>query len=120
MLSMNIGVMIGYALSSAFHYKTIGFICIGLPIISLILSFCILHETPQQIINGKKEEDAKKSLRFYRNCTQSTSIKELQEFDEEFEIMKNEIIESKGKDEKITLSDFSECTQKTQKFENIL
>lgn len=92
--------MVGYALSLVLDYKTVSFIAIGFPIATMVLSFSILHDTPQQLIKNQKEEDAKKSLRFYRNC---------KEIDDEFENIKNEIIEAQGKNETITLSDFSEC-----------
>lgn len=106
-LSLNTGIMVGYALSSAFDYKTVGLIAIGLPVTSTVLSFFILSETPQQLIRQKKDEDAKNSLRFYRNCRGSTCQKELQDVDAEFEALKLGIIEAQGKNEKITLSDFS-------------
>lgn len=99
--------MVGYALSSNFDYNTVGWIAVGFPVSSTILSFFILQDTPQHLIKMKKEEDAIKSLRFYRNCRGLTCPKGLQEVDVEFEAIKNGIIESQGKSEKITLSDFS-------------
>ncbi|KAL5288084.1 hypothetical protein ACFFRR_008748 [Megaselia abdita] len=104
-LSLNTGIMVGYALSSVFDYKTVGFIAVGLPVASAILSFFILSETPQQFIRNKNEEEAKKSLRFYRNCRGVTCSKDV---DAEFEAIKKGIIEAQGKNEKITLSDFTE------------
>lgn len=107
-LSLNTGIMVGYAFSSTFDYNIVGLIAIGFPVSSTILSFFLLRDTPQQLIKMKKEEEAKSSLRFYRNCKQSTCQKESQDVDNEFENMKNAIIDAQGKNEKITLSDFSE------------
>lgn len=115
MLSLNIGVMVGYALSSAYDYTTVGFICIGFPITSTVLSFFILHDTPHQLIKMKRDEDAKKSLRFYRNCRG-----DIQEVDDEFEAIKNGIIEAQGKNEKITLSDFSKSNGLFGKLSNTI
>lgn len=107
-LSLNTGIMVGYALSSMFDYKTVGFIAVGLPAASTILSFFILSETPQHLLKQKREEDAKNSLRFYRNSKGRNCPKELEDVDAEFEAIKNGVLEAQGKSEKITVSDFSE------------
>lgn len=102
-LSLNTGIMVGYALSSIFDYKSVGMIVVGLPIASTILSFLVLSETPQHLLKKNREEDAKNSLKFYRNYKATK-----ENVDDEFEAMKNSMLEARGKSEKITLQDFSE------------
>lgn len=110
-LSLNTGIMVGYALSSLFDYKTVGCMVVGLPIASSLLSFFFLSETPQFLLKYKKDEAAAKSLKFYRNCNKTTTLKDIQDVDAELKSMKIGVIEAQGKSDKITVADFSKYIQ---------
>ncbi|KAL5288087.1 hypothetical protein ACFFRR_008751 [Megaselia abdita] len=104
----NIGILIGYTMSSYLHYKTVGILAVGLPLTCLILIFTILPETPQFLLRNKREIEAEKSFDFYRNKGEKTSLKALEEMKNEFAELKKYISESSGDNSKITLKDFCE------------
>lgn len=106
LLSLNSGIMVGYALSSIFDYKTVGWIVVGLPILGTILSASILSETPQFLLRNKKEQEARESFKFYRNFKNANS-KDKHDFEAEFESIKSSVTEALERDDKITLGDFS-------------
>lgn len=66
MLSVNMGVLVGYILSTNVGYFTAPFCIIPLPICYFI-SNLFLPETPFHLINKGKFGAAEKSFRFYKN-----------------------------------------------------
>ena len=81
----------------------------------MVLPICYLFlttrfpETPQQLLRWGREEDAKRSLKFYCNCDGSAPSKEAEQaYQKEFEEMREAIIQ-KAKDddnEGLTMADF--------------
>lgn len=79
-LSVNIGVLIGFILSSHLDYHLIPFLAICLPIIYLIGTY-LFPETPQHLLRKKKYSDAEKSFQFYQNYSSSNETKSENTFD---------------------------------------
>ncbi|XP_039479065.1 facilitated trehalose transporter Tret1 [Drosophila santomea] len=66
-LTMNTGIMVGFVVSSHIAYHVIPCAVVGLPLLYVFLA-TRYPEPPQQLIRWKREEEAEKSLRFYRRC----------------------------------------------------
>ncbi|XP_017075855.1 LOW QUALITY PROTEIN: facilitated trehalose transporter Tret1 [Drosophila eugracilis] len=66
-LTMNTGIMVGFVVSSHIAYHVIPCAVVGLPVLYVILA-TRYPEPPQQLIRWQREEEAERSLRFYRRC----------------------------------------------------
>ncbi|XP_032569884.1 facilitated trehalose transporter Tret1 [Drosophila sechellia] len=66
-LTMNTGIMVGFVVSSHIAYHVIPCAVVGLPVLYVFLA-TRYPEPPQQLIRWKREEEAEKSLRYYRRC----------------------------------------------------
>ncbi|KAM8716074.1 hypothetical protein ACLKA7_003026 [Drosophila subpalustris] len=80
MLSVNIGVMVGYIISTNVGYFTVPFCVIPLPICYFIGNL-FLPETPFYLITKGKFTAAEKSFRFYKNIKENDNSSML-EFEE--------------------------------------
>ncbi|KAH8263319.1 hypothetical protein KR044_007334, partial [Drosophila immigrans] len=80
MLSVNIGVLVGYILSTNVTYFIAPFFIIPLPICYLVGNL-FLPETPFYLITNGKFSAAEKSFRFYKNIDESdkTAMAEFEE-----------------------------------------
>ncbi|KAH8378225.1 hypothetical protein KR093_010297, partial [Drosophila rubida] len=80
MLSVNVGVLAGYILSTNVNYFVAPFFIIPLPICYLVGNL-FLPETPFHLINKGKLGAAEKSFRFYKNINEGdkTSMVEFEE-----------------------------------------
>lgn len=67
MLSVNVGILFGFILSSHFEYYLVPTLTLSLPIIYLVGSY-FFPETPQHLLRKKMYDNAEKSFQFYRNC----------------------------------------------------
>lgn len=102
----NIGILIGYILSSYLHYKLVGMIAVGLPATCVILVYIFLPETPQHLLRRKLEKEAEASFNFYRNKSDKLAVKSLELLQFEFNEMKKVINESIERNDKISFKDF--------------
>lgn len=107
MVSMNFGIMVGYILSSYFNYNTVGVLVVGFPALSCILSYIVLSETPQFLLKDNREENALKSIKFYRNHKSLRDLEDYKSVYDEFEIIRFSVLEQR-RSGSITLADFSE------------
>ncbi|EDW03497.1 facilitated trehalose transporter Tret1 [Drosophila grimshawi] len=90
MLSVNIGILVGYVLSTSVTYYTAPLFIIPLPICYFI-SNLFLPETPFYLINNGKFGAAEKSFRYYKNIKDDDKSSIL-----EFEDIKHKLTKENG------------------------
>ncbi|KAM8716065.1 hypothetical protein ACLKA7_003017 [Drosophila subpalustris] len=107
-LAMNIGIMIGFIISSYVPYHVIPCAVVALPLLYLVLS-TRFPEPPQQLLRWGREEAAQRSLMYYRNCDGPSPSNEaqrsyLKQFDEMKHAINQQVKEQSN--ESLSLSDF--------------
>lgn len=111
-LTMNTGILVGFIVSSHVAYRVIPCAVVGLPILYALLA-TRYPEPPQMLIRWNREEDAQRSLRFYRCCDGPNTTKEEERaYQKEFDEMRAAILQqNKDSDDKgLSVADFSEYT----------
>ncbi|XP_011181202.2 facilitated trehalose transporter Tret1 [Zeugodacus cucurbitae] len=103
-LFLNVGMLIGYTLSSYVPYHIIPIAVILLPLLYLLIEI-YFPETPSYLLHCGKEEEAKKSLKFYSNYTASTKV-EMEKFNIKYEELKTAVQQQKSQSDAVTLRDF--------------
>jgi len=71
-LGMNFGIFLMYVLGTYVDYHTISFVMVPFVILYAALML-FLPDTPQFLIGKHRDDDALKSLKFYRNCNENNS-----------------------------------------------
>ncbi|XP_073824924.1 facilitated trehalose transporter Tret1-like isoform X2 [Musca autumnalis] len=100
MLSVNIGILIGFIISTYVAYYIIPFCILTLPVLYLVLA-CVLPETTQHLLQKKKYADAEKSFFFYQMSNSKPSLSDRQNF----ENLKS-IIENRNDEGSLSYKDF--------------
>ncbi|KAH8267473.1 hypothetical protein KR018_006737 [Drosophila ironensis] len=114
-LTMNTGILVGFIVSSHVPYHVIPCAVVGLPILYVLLA-TRYPEPPQQLLRWEREEEAQKSLRFYRRCDGPNVSKEAERaYQKEFDEMRLAIRQqNKDSDDKgVSIKDF--CNKRSLK-----
>lgn len=127
-----LGVMISYIAGAYLTYRTAPFVIMVFPI-AFLISFLILPESPNDLMNQKRyavsilqlfifliiaiffvlfsnTKDAEKSLRFYKNCKQDTK-EENERFKNEWEKCQLIAQQSIDRGEKVYFRDYCKFSQ---------
>ncbi|XP_023165976.2 facilitated trehalose transporter Tret1 isoform X2 [Drosophila hydei] len=107
-LAINIGIMVGFIIASHVPYHVIPFVVISLPLCYLLLT-TRFPETPQQLLHWGREEDAKRSLKYYCNCDGPAPSKESERaYQKQFDEMRDGLLQQVKEDgnEGLTMADF--------------
>lgn len=105
---MNTGIMVGFVVSSHIAYHVIPCAVVGLPVLYVLLA-TRYPEPPQQLIRWKREEEAEKSLRYYRRCDgPNVSKEEERAYQKHFDEMRLAIQQQNNDtdDNGLSMSDF--------------
>ncbi|XP_017858723.1 PREDICTED: facilitated trehalose transporter Tret1-like [Drosophila arizonae] len=114
-LAINIGIMVGFIISSHVPYHVIPCTVVVLPICYVLLT-TRFPETPQQLMRWGREEEAKRSLKYYCNCDGPTPSKESERaYQKQFQEMRDALQQQtkESGSESLTLSDF--CNKRALK-----
>lgn len=106
MLSVNVGILVGYIMGTHLAYYSIPWIVLLLPLCYLISVLLFIQESPMHLIRVGKYAAAEKSFRYYKNIKDSDNINDQNRAMEEFEDMKVALKKGNGLNEAITLKDF--------------
>jgi len=107
LLSMNLGILLGFITGANLNYFLIPLIMLMFPF-AYALGVCYLPETPQYLIRCNELEKAELSFKFYRNIAKSKSLVIDDNYFNEFKAMK--LINSEeenSKSNRLKFSDFS-------------
>ncbi|EDV57599.1 facilitated trehalose transporter Tret1 [Drosophila erecta] len=107
-LTMNTGIMVGFIVSSHIAYHVIPCAVVGLPVLYVFLA-TRYPEPPQQLMRWKRDEEAEKSLRFYRRCDGPNVSKEAERaYQKQLDEMRLAIQEQNkdSNDNGLSMSDF--------------
>ncbi|XP_073824940.1 facilitated trehalose transporter Tret1-like isoform X2 [Musca autumnalis] len=104
-LSMNLGILFGFILSSYVHYHIIPLVVSPLPCLYLLAAIQF-PDTPQFLLRKGLYTEALKSFLFYKNiaCDKEAAIKA--EIQRQFEDLKLLILHQQNQSSSITCSDF--------------
>lgn len=109
-LTLNVGILIGYILSTYVPYHIIPCIVLPIPVLYLIMA-TYYPETPQYLLRKGKEEKALKSFKFYKNNIDQRDAVTYMVVHNKFEELKVAIKHQESKSEKITAADICKFTQ---------
>lgn len=97
-LSCNIGLLLAFVLGNYLDYYIIPYVYLSLPLLFLV-AFAFLPESPPYLLKSRKEKEAEKALRYFRNLRR-ISQEPPEHFKAEMEKLKNEFMEDdKNRDE---------------------
>lgn len=102
MLSVNVGVLLGYILSTHLAYHIIPFVVLLLPIGYFITNLFFIRESPMHLIRKGRYSEAEKSFRYYKNIREDSQMSEMHEF----EAMKETLTQSYKNLDRVTVKDF--------------
>lgn len=104
-LSLNVGVLYGFILSSYIPYHIIPWIVLPIPVVYLI---CAIYypETPHFLLRKGRDDEAHKSFLFYKNQTDRISDAVKAGVQTQFDDLKLSIAHQNSKSEKVTYRDF--------------
>jgi len=111
-LGMNLGFFLIYILGAYVDYHTISFVMVPFVILYAALML-FLPDTPQFLIEKLRNDDALKSLKFYRSCNENNS-QNVDVIKEEMKNLKKNILNYHKTDHK--LKDFSEFLKNFKDF----
>ncbi|XP_023165977.2 facilitated trehalose transporter Tret1-like [Drosophila hydei] len=114
-LALNMGILLGFIIASHVPYHVIPFVVISLPLCYLLLT-TRFPETPQQLLRWGREEDAKRSLKYYCNCDGPAPSKESERaYQKQFDEMRDGLLQQVKEDgnEGLTMADF--CNKRALK-----
>lgn len=66
MITINIGILIGFLAGTYLPYRTVPLVMLAFPTVFLCAGF-LLPDTPQSLLRHGNLEKAKRSLKFYKN-----------------------------------------------------
>ncbi|XP_023170728.2 uncharacterized protein LOC111599335 [Drosophila hydei] len=102
MVSVNVGVLLGYILGTHLAYHIIPFVVLILPVSYFISNLFFIRESPMHLIRKGKYSEAEQSFRYYKNIKEENQISEMPEF----EAMKETLTQSDKNSDKLTVKDF--------------
>ncbi|TDG53573.1 hypothetical protein AWZ03_000388 [Drosophila navojoa] len=102
MLSVNVGVLLGYILTTHLAYHIIPFVVLLLPISYFISNLFFIRESPMHLIRKGKYSEAEQSFRYYKNIREDSQMSEMYEF----EAMKEALTQSDKNLDRVTIKDF--------------
>ncbi|XP_064541794.1 facilitated trehalose transporter Tret1-like [Drosophila montana] len=102
MLSVNVGILLGYILGTHLAYHIVPFAVLILPISYFISMLFILRDSPMHLIRKSKYKEAEQSFRYYKNIKDNNQPGALTEFEE----MKQTLTQSDKNSDEVTLKDF--------------
>ncbi|XP_022232404.2 facilitated trehalose transporter Tret1 [Drosophila obscura] len=106
MLSVNVGVLVGYIVGTHLPYYDIPWMVLALPLCYFISVLLFIRESPMHLIRMGKFAAAERSFRYYKNIKQRDNINEQQRALEEFEQMKLALTKGDDQQDAVTLKDF--------------
>ncbi|XP_068151164.1 facilitated trehalose transporter Tret1 [Drosophila tropicalis] len=111
-LGINLGILVGFIVSSHVPYHVIPCAVIALPLVYLFL--CTrFPETPHQLLRWGREQEAQQSLRFYRRCDGPVVSKEAERaYQEEYDTMLQVIKQQVKASETVGLSIRDFCNKR--------
>jgi len=102
MLSVNIGILLGYIMGSHIPFNITPFVVLILPLSYFIFTLCFIRESPVHLIRKGKLKAAEKSFRYYKNIQDTGRASGMSEFDE----MKQKLTEDDKLVSNVTIKDF--------------
>lgn len=102
MLSVNIGILLGYIMGSYIPFNITPFVVLIFPLSYFILTLCFIRESPVHLIRKGKLKAAEKSFRYYKNIQDTGRASGMSEFDE----MKQKLTEDDKLVSNVTIKDF--------------
>ncbi|KAH8412742.1 hypothetical protein KR009_005258 [Drosophila setifemur] len=109
MLSVNVGVLVGYVMGTHMSYYTIPWIVLMFPAIYLVTVLLFIKESPMHLIRMGKYSAAERSFRYYKNIKDTDNINDQTQAMEEFDHMKIAMTKGDQLKDAVTLKDF--CTK---------
>ncbi|XP_041566229.1 facilitated trehalose transporter Tret1 [Drosophila elegans] len=109
MLSVNVGILVGYIMGTHMAYYSIPWIVLILPLCYFISVLLFIKESPMHLIRIGKYSAAERSFRYYKNIKDSDNIHDQNRAMEEFEHMKISLTKGDPLKDAITFKDF--CTR---------
>jgi hypothetical protein len=106
-VSINLGVVVGYTINSYLDYYTVPFIVLSIFIVFLI-GFPFAADSPKHLMTQNRNEDAIAALKYFRGYTKADQHFS-KEFLDEIEVFERHGQESSKNYEKLSLKDFSKC-----------
>ncbi|KAH8267474.1 hypothetical protein KR018_007198 [Drosophila ironensis] len=106
MLSVNVGVLVGYIMGTHLAYYTIPWIVLVLPAFYFISVLLFIKESPMHLIRNGQFSAAERSFRYYKNIKDSDNIVDQTRAMEEFEHMKIALTKGDKLKDSITVKDF--------------
>ncbi|KAH8321732.1 hypothetical protein KR074_010983 [Drosophila pseudoananassae] len=109
MLSVNVGILLGYIMGTHLSYFTIPWIVLVLPIAYFVSVLLFIKESPMHLIRAGKYTEAERSFRYYKNIKDTDNINDQHLAMEEFDNMKVVLTKGDQLKDSISLKDF--CTR---------
>ncbi|XP_064541819.1 facilitated trehalose transporter Tret1-like [Drosophila montana] len=106
MLSVNIGILLGYILGTHLAYHIIPFVVLIGPLSYFILVLLFIRDSPMHLIRKGKLEAAKKSFMYYKNIKTSDSSIEQTRAANEFDNMRLTLTKDDNMPDTLSLNDF--------------
>jgi len=106
MLSVNVGILVGYIIGTHLPYYSIPLMVLILPLWYLISVLLFIKESPMHLIRIGKYSAAERSFRYYKNIKDSDNIHDQNRAMEEFEIMKIALTKGDALQDAVTFKDF--------------
>lgn len=102
MLSVNIGVLLGYIMGSHIPFSITPFLVLIFPLSYFIFTLCFIRESPVHLIRKGKLQEAEKSFRYYKNIKDTDRAAVISEFED----MKKKLTEDDKLVHSVTIKDF--------------
>lgn len=106
MLSVNVGILLGYIMGTHLSYFTIPWIVLVLPIAYFVSVLLFIKESPMHLIRSGKYSEAERSFRYYKNIKGTDNINDQHRAMEEFDNMKAVLTKGDQLKDSITFKDF--------------
>ncbi|XP_017858727.1 PREDICTED: facilitated trehalose transporter Tret1-like [Drosophila arizonae] len=114
-LAINLGILLGFIISSHVPYHVIPCAVVALPLSYLLLA-TRYPETPQQLLRWGREEDAKRSLKFYCNCDGPSPTRDsLYAYHKQFEELRESLQQQAKSSSTVGLSMADFCNKRALK-----
>ncbi|XP_017858724.1 PREDICTED: facilitated trehalose transporter Tret1-like [Drosophila arizonae] len=106
MLSVNIGILLGYILGTHLAYYSVPFVVLLCPLSYFALILLFIRDSPMQLIREQRFAAAEKSFRYYKNIKDSDSLDKQSLATLEFENIKMKLTNEDDMPDKVSLKDF--------------
>ncbi|XP_034474253.1 facilitated trehalose transporter Tret1 [Drosophila innubila] len=102
MLSVNIGILLGYIMGTHISFNITPFIVLIFPLSYFIFTLFFIRESPVHLIRKGKLSAAEKSFRYYKNIQDTSQASVISEFEE----MRKKLTEDEKLLHNVTIKDF--------------